>query len=173
MKLIPDIREDVLQKSKARAHSLGIVLPTIAQQKDPALIPQATRTRLADVGLWDIDPVNLFRITWKNEPVAHGGAFGDGNWIEFPPELTGVDATIVGIVVGAQVPAEWSLDFAIALVFLGLLAPAVSTKPAAVAALVGGVVAVLTLELPNGTGIIVASLAGVAAGSLAEWRLGR
>ena len=98
MKLIPDIREDVLQKSKARAHSLGIVLPTIAQQKDPALIPQATRTRLADVGLWDIDPVNLFRITWKNEPVAHGGAFGEGNWIEFPPELTGVDATIVGIV---------------------------------------------------------------------------
>lgn len=82
-------------------------------------------------------------------------------------------ATIVGIVLGAQVPAEWSLDFAIALVFLGLLAPAVSSRPAAVAALVGGVIAVLTLNLPNGTGIIVASLAGVAAGSFAEWRLQR
>lgn len=82
-------------------------------------------------------------------------------------------ATVVGIVVGAQVPPEWSLDFAIALVFLGLLAPAVSSRPALVAAVVGGVVAILSLDLPNGTGIIVASFAGVAAGSIAEWRLGR
>lgn len=79
-------------------------------------------------------------------------------------------ATLVGLVVGAQVPPEWSLDFAIALVFLGLLAPAISSRPAAVAAVVGGVVAVAGLELPNGTGIIVASLAGVAAGSIFEWR---
>ena len=55
------------------------------------------RERLRDVGLWDVDPANLFRITWKNEAVPHGGGFGAGNWIEFPPEMTGVDATIVGI----------------------------------------------------------------------------
>ncbi len=42
--------------------------------------------------------MNLFRITWKNEAVEHGGGFGNGNWIEFPSALTGVDATIVGIV---------------------------------------------------------------------------
>ncbi|NND03946.1 MAG: branched-chain amino acid ABC transporter permease [Acidimicrobiia bacterium] len=82
-------------------------------------------------------------------------------------------ATVVGIVVGAEVPPEWSLDFAIALVFLGLLAPAVHNKPSAVAAVVGGVVAVLGLDLPNGTGIIVASIAGVAAGTYADWRLSR
>jgi len=80
-------------------------------------------------------------------------------------------ATVVGILIGAEVPPEWSLDFAIALVFLGLLAPAVNTRPAAVAAVVGGGVAVLALDLPNGTGIIVASLAGVAAGTFADWRL--
>jgi len=96
--LIPDIRADVLQKSIARAHAQGIILPTFAQQKDPTLAPDAIKDRLKDVGLWDIDPANLFRITWKNEPVEHGGGFGEGNWIEFPPELTGVDATIVGIV---------------------------------------------------------------------------
>jgi cysteine synthase len=27
---------------------------------------------LKGVGLWDLDPRNLFRITWKNEPVARG-----------------------------------------------------------------------------------------------------
>jgi len=96
--LIPEIREDVLQKSMARARARGILLPTFAQQKDPTLAPEAIKARLKDVGLWDLDPANLFRITWKNEPVKHGGGFGDGNWIEFPPELTGIDATIVGIV---------------------------------------------------------------------------
>ncbi len=44
----------------------------------------------------DIDPANLFRITWKNDP--EGGLFHDSNWIEFPTELTGVDARIVGMV---------------------------------------------------------------------------
>ena len=98
MKFIPEIREDVLQKSMARARERNIVLPTFAQQKDPTLVPEAIKTRLRDVGLWDLDPANLFRITWKNEPVAHGGGYGEGNWIEFPPALTGIDATIVGIV---------------------------------------------------------------------------
>ncbi len=98
MKLIPEIREDVLQKTRARARERGIVLPTIAQQKDPSLIPETIKARLREVGLWDLDPVNLFRITWKNEAVDHGGGFGNGNWIEFPSALTGVDATIVGIV---------------------------------------------------------------------------
>ena len=98
MKLIPDVREDVRRKNIARAKAQGIVLPTFAQQKNPSLVPQSIRDRLAHVGLWDLDPANLFRITWKNEPVEHGGGFGNGNWIEFPPELTGVDATIVGIV---------------------------------------------------------------------------
>jgi cysteine synthase len=65
--------------------------------KDPGLVPEKISSRLREVGLWDMDPANLFRITWKNEPVTHGGGFGEGNWIEIPSALTGVDATIVGI----------------------------------------------------------------------------
>jgi len=98
VKLIPDIREDVLARNIARARELNIILPTFAQMKDPALIPDAIKVRLKKVGLWDIDPANLFRIGWKNEPVAHGGGYGEGNWIEFPSSITGVDATIIGIV---------------------------------------------------------------------------
>ena len=97
MKLIPEIREEVLERSIIRARERNIVLPTFAQMKDPGLVPDAITSRLRQVGLWDMDPANLFRISWKNEPVAHGGGFGEGNWIEFPSSLTGVDATIVGI----------------------------------------------------------------------------
>ena len=70
MNLIPEIRADVLHKSIARAHTQGIVLHTFAQQKDPTLVPDTIKNRLKDVGLWDIDPANLFRITWKNDPVS-------------------------------------------------------------------------------------------------------
>ncbi len=98
MSLVPAINQSVLDKSKAHARARNIVLPTFAQMKDPRLVPDDIAKRLQGVGLWDVDPANLFRITWKNEPVEHGGGFNDGNWIEFPQTITGVDATIVGIV---------------------------------------------------------------------------
>ena len=80
-----DINESVLkQTSRSAAASAGIIIPTFAQQKDPTKMPEPIRRRLKSVGLWDVDPLNLFRITWKNEPVERGGGFNDGNWIEFP-----------------------------------------------------------------------------------------
>jgi cysteine synthase len=98
MSLVPEINNKVLEKTIKRASERNIVLPTFAQQKDPTLVPDKIRKRLENVGLWDVDPANLFRITWKNEAVEHGGGFGEGNWIEFPRAITGVDATIIGIV---------------------------------------------------------------------------
>lgn len=90
--------QKVLDKTITRCRERGIVIPTFAQMRDPATIPQKIRDRLKNVGLWDVDPVNLFRITWKNEPVERGGLYNDGNWIELPESLTGVPARIVGIV---------------------------------------------------------------------------
>jgi len=90
------IDEAVLARAAQRCRERGIVIPTIAQMKDPTLIPASQRQRLEGVGLWDLDPANLFRITWKNDPVT--GGFNDGNWVEFPRELTGVDARIIGLV---------------------------------------------------------------------------
>ena len=98
MNLIPEIREDVLVRNITRARERNIILPTFAQQRDPGMVPAEITARLKQIGLWDLDPTNLFRISWKNEAVEHGGGFGEGNWIEFPSELTGVNATIVGIV---------------------------------------------------------------------------
>jgi cysteine synthase len=92
------VNEEVLARTVKLLSERKILVPTFAQMRDPANVPQKIKDRLQNVGLWDVDPVNLFRITWKNEPKERGGLFGDGNWIEFPPALTGVEAPIVGLV---------------------------------------------------------------------------
>jgi cysteine synthase len=92
------IMEDRLERSVARARERNIIIPTFAQMKSPELIPNEIKKGLATVGLWDVDPLNLFRITWKNEPVASGGGFGGVNFLEFPKSLTGVDARIIALV---------------------------------------------------------------------------
>jgi cysteine synthase A len=85
-------------RNVARCRERGIVLPTFGEMKDPSRVPAAIRAKLASVGLWDVDPLNLFRISWRNEPTPHGGGFGPVNWLEFPRELTGVRARIVALV---------------------------------------------------------------------------
>jgi cysteine synthase A len=92
------MNEERLQRTAQRARERGIVIPTFAQMRDPSLIPVPIVEKLSDVGLWDLHPLNLFRITWKNEPTAQGGGFGGVNYLEFPPELTGVPARIIALV---------------------------------------------------------------------------
>jgi cysteine synthase len=92
------INEQRLQRAVQRARERDIVIPTFKQHKDPGLVPAAIRARLKNVGLWDVNPLNLFRITWKNEPVTSGGGFGNVNYLEFPQELTGVQARIIALV---------------------------------------------------------------------------
>jgi cysteine synthase len=87
-------REHAIQRVRER----DIVIPTFAQMKNPDLIPEKVKDALRKVGLWDLNPLNLFRITWKNEPVSHGGGFRGLNYIEFPKSLTGTDARIVALV---------------------------------------------------------------------------
>ncbi len=98
MKLLEQMQEDVLERAVMRARERGVVLPTIAQMMDPSTVPEPVKKKLGALGLWDINPLNLFRITWKNDPVPSGGGFGHGNWFEFPSALTGVEARIVGLV---------------------------------------------------------------------------
>ena len=76
--------------------------------------------------------------------------------------------TAAGVVLGAQVPASWSLDFAIPLVFLALLIPTVRSRPALVAAVVGGGVALVASGAPYGLGLIIGAVSGVIAGVASE-----
>lgn len=81
-----------------RCRERNIILPTFAQLKRPELIPDKIKAQLKGIGLWDVNPLNLFRITWQNEPRENGGIFGKVNYMEFPRELTGVEARIIALV---------------------------------------------------------------------------
>src|SRR5512137_2465031 len=90
----PDRRKRAIQRARER----NIIIPTYKQMKNPALIPDKVKAGLKNVGLWDVNPLNLFRITWHNEPVPSGGGFRGVNYLEVPPQLTGVEARIIALV---------------------------------------------------------------------------
>ncbi len=92
------VHPEPLKRTVERARERKIRIPTFKQMRHPELIPADVVEDLKSIGLWDITPLNLFRITWHNEPVAHGGGFGPVNYVELPSELTGVPAKIVGLV---------------------------------------------------------------------------
>ncbi len=92
------INKQQLEKTINRCRERNILLPTYAQMKNPELIPNNIREELKSIGLWDLHPRNLFRINWKNEPISKGGDFNDVNYIELPPEITGVKARIIALV---------------------------------------------------------------------------
>ena len=92
------VSEDRLQRSVKRARERNIIVPTFAQMKDPARIPDRFKEELSSIGLWDVHPRNLFRISWHNEAQETGDDFGEVNYLELPSSLTGVPARIVGLV---------------------------------------------------------------------------
>lgn len=92
------IQQAQRERGIKRAKEQNIVIPTFAQMKNPELTPDSIKQSLSGIGLWDIKPENLFRITWKNEPVPSGGGYGGVNYVEFPPSLTGTEARIIALV---------------------------------------------------------------------------
>lgn len=82
--------------------------------------------------------------------------------------------TVLGIAIGSAVPDSLPLDFTVPLVFLVLLVPTITNRPAAVAASVGGLVTLVAAEVgPAHTEVLFGALAGIAAGAWAEARLDR
>lgn len=76
--------------------------------------------------------------------------------------------TAIGIFLGASIPASWSLDFALALTFIGLVVPTLRDRPHIAAALTAGAVAVLAAAWPYKLGLIAAALAGILVGTALE-----
>ncbi len=89
------IHEATLESAVTQAHERSIRIPTFKQMRDPSLIPDSIKQELTSVGLWDLDPRNLYRITWHNEPTPSGGGYGPVNYLELPSELTGTPARIL------------------------------------------------------------------------------
>ncbi|MBP8292946.1 MAG: AzlC family ABC transporter permease [Caldilineaceae bacterium] len=78
--------------------------------------------------------------------------------------------TWIGIVAGQSLPnpAGWGLDFALVVTFIGMLMPGLRTRPIVVCSAAAGATALLAAGLPNQLWLIVAALAGVGAGVVAE-----
>lgn len=79
-------------------------------------------------------------------------------------------STLAGAFLGARLPASLSLDFAVPLTFLALLAGMLPDRPAWAAAITGGIVSVAAASLPYAGGLMLGALAGVLAGVAADRR---
>lgn len=93
----------VLENTVNRCRERNIIIPTYEEMAHPEKIPQGIKDELREIGLWDLHSRNLFRITWKNEPVKFGGEYSEVNFFEIPSELSGVKARIM-ILIGKYFP---------------------------------------------------------------------
>jgi 4-azaleucine resistance transporter AzlC len=94
----------------------------------------------------------------------HWFLFGCGFGLWFTWQL----ACIAGVLLGGRIPAAWSLDFAGTLTFIAIVVPLLKDRASAGAMLVAGVISIIAFALPHKLFIIVAALAGMAAGVLLE-----
>ncbi len=76
--------------------------------------------------------------------------------------------TALGLALGPVVPDSWNLEFAVPILFLGLIVIGLDKSSKAAAALVGAGVTFLTAGLPNRSGLLVGALAGILAGTMIE-----
>ena len=71
--------------------------PTYDEMLDPSKLPEELKAKVTEAKAEELNPMNLFNITWKNEE-------GQVNKIVLPKELTGVDANIV-VMLGTYFPS--------------------------------------------------------------------
>ena len=78
--------EAQIRKNAAHCRERNIRLPTFREMKNPENISGAIRDEMKSIGLWDMHPRNLYRVSWKNEPVSEGGNYGAVNAMVIPKE---------------------------------------------------------------------------------------
>ena len=90
------VNNENLERNILKARENNVIIPNFKQMRDPdRYVPDKVKEKLRGVGLWDVNPLNLFRITWKNEQTLSGGLYSGPNFIVLPSALTGVEARII------------------------------------------------------------------------------
>lgn len=97
-------------------------------------------------------------------PFSHWFLLGAGFSLWFIWQVS----TALGIFLGAAIPKEWPLDFALPLTFIAMVVPALKNRPLIAAALSAGLVALLAFSLPFKLGLILAALTGIVVGTVME-----
>lgn len=75
-------------------------------------------------------------------------------------------ATLAGVLIGAQLPADLGLEFALPLTFIAIVVPLIDSRARLLAALTAGGVAVVLAAMPYKLGLFVAALSGLVVGVL-------
>lgn len=101
------LREDIvdssaLERAVERCREARVVLPTFAQLADPASIPHAVGEAAASVGPDERNPLNLFRLHWRNGRDRRSLVRVPPH-VVLPPQLTGIEARVV-VVLGDCFP---------------------------------------------------------------------
>ncbi|MEL6167069.1 MAG: AzlC family ABC transporter permease [Pseudomonadota bacterium] len=81
--------------------------------------------------------------------------------------------TLVGALLGQQIPDGWALDFAVPIAFLAITAPMLKTVAHLAAALTSIVLALMLAWLPPGVGLLIAGLVAMIIGAEVERRMER
>lgn len=81
--------------------------------------------------------------------------------------------TLAGALAGQAIPESWSLDVAVPLAFLAIVAPGLRTPAHMAAAFVALVASLLLAWMPFSTGVIAAGVLGMIAGAETERALAR
>ncbi len=89
-------KEEKRRRAIGACRDRGVLIPTFAEMRDPSRIHSAIAARLRTIDMHAVDPLNLFRITWRNDSTS--GGFGAVNVLELPSALTGVPARIIGLI---------------------------------------------------------------------------
>ena len=119
---------------------------------------------LAAFGLHDQDyALSMVRYQSRPEEAPYERlGFFLGSFLMTVPVWMG--STLVGIELGAHLPAELGLEFFVPLAFLALIAPMLRGRPEVLAAAVAMAVSVVLSDLPYRSGLFVAAAAGIATG---------
>jgi 4-azaleucine resistance transporter AzlC len=106
--------------------------------------------------------ISYFQKTKKEN--VHGYFLGAGLALWISWQLS----TWLGLLLGAQIPPNWSLEFSIALTFIAIVIPMIKDRPGLFSALSAGFIAILTVNFPSRLGLLIAALAGICIGLWSE-----
>jgi 4-azaleucine resistance transporter AzlC len=81
-------------------------------------------------------------------------------------------STACGLLLGAELPRDLPLDFALPVTFIAIVVPMIRSRGTVVAAATGAAVALACAGWPYKLGLLAAGVAGITAGSLAAARRG-
>jgi predicted branched-subunit amino acid permease len=111
----------------------------------------------------------LFPQRFPPETVSHpAGKLGYFNGIVHVNWWAWQIGSVIGILLGSQIPQNWGIGYAGTLALLAITIPLIANKATLVGVVVASVVSVLALRVPYHLGMLVAAITGMAAAMLFE-----